>query len=313
MNELANKLLYYTSSSTSSTQPSPTHHFILRQSSQDSDTTNVSPIDQPQDGLAVYTIQTSKKTIILYRGEPNPQQVVGECKAAFMGLSMHLSLRGSQFSIRNSTTGTKFIVESPSYGRLVWKGDSLLGSGLSLYKTSGEKVATIKSGGILNYREKQLLLWQLCGNRLLGRDDHGTALFILDYGQIGKILGHVPVYGGDNRLGAGVLVGAKPGCECSGSSTNWGCNGPMYPVAIVLIPKVTPRSLHVGTIGFAASFGGSDGAILPFAVGAIAQGKGVQTLQPIVLAISVVLGCLWLLLPRKPMEKYQAESNDSPR
>ncbi|KAJ0133938.1 Dehydrogenase/reductase SDR family member on chromosome X [Fusarium oxysporum f. sp. albedinis] len=88
---------------------------------------------------------------------------------------------------------------------------------------------------------------------------------------------------------------------------------PMYPVAIVLIPKVTPRSLHVGTIGFAASFGGSDGAILPFAVGAIAQGKGVQTLQPIVLAISVVLGCLWLLLPRKPMEKYQAESNDSPR
>ncbi|EWZ47222.1 hypothetical protein ACJA88_009343 [Fusarium oxysporum] len=246
MNELANKLLYYTSSSTSSTQPSPTHHFILRQSSQDSDTTNVSPIDQPQDGLTVYTIQTSKKTIILYRGEPNPQQVVGECKAAFMGLSMHLSLRGSQFSIRNSTTGTKFIVESPSYGRLVWKGDSLLGSGLSLYKTSGEKVATIKSGGILNYREKQLLL-------------------------------------------------------------------PMYPVAIVLIPKVTPRSLHVGTIGFAASFGGSDGAILPFAVGAIAQGKGVQTLQPIVLAISVVLGCLWLLLPRKPMEKYQAENNDSPR
>ncbi|RKL21760.1 hypothetical protein BFJ68_g2072 [Fusarium oxysporum] len=162
MNELANKLLYYTSSSTSSTQPNPTHHFILRQSSQDSDTTNVSPIDQPQDGLAVYTIQTSKKTIILYRGEPNPQQVVGECKAAFMGLSMHLSLRGSQFSIRNSTTGTKFIVESPSYGRLVWKGDSLLGSGLSLYKTSGEKVATIKSGGILNYREKQLLLFVPC-------------------------------------------------------------------------------------------------------------------------------------------------------
>ncbi|KAI8412219.1 hypothetical protein FOFC_08849 [Fusarium oxysporum] len=87
---------------------------------------------------------------------------MGECKAAFMGLSMSLSLRGSQFFIRNSTTGTKFIVEFPSYGRLVWKGDSLLGSGLSLYKASGKKVATIKSGGILNYREKQLLLFVPC-------------------------------------------------------------------------------------------------------------------------------------------------------
>jgi hypothetical protein len=162
MNELANKLLHYTSSLTSDTQPNPTHHFIVRQSSEDSDTTNVTPIDQPQDGLAVYTIQRSKKTIILYHGELNPQKVVGECKTAFMGLSMNLSLRGSQFFIRNSTTGTKFIVESPSYGRLVWKGDSLLGSGLSLYKASGKKVATIKSGGILNYREKQLLVFVPC-------------------------------------------------------------------------------------------------------------------------------------------------------
>lgn len=85
----------------------------------------------------------------------------------------------------------------------------------------------------------------------------------------------------------------------------------MYPVAVVLITKVMPRSLHVGTIGFAASFGGSGGAILPFAVGAIAQAKGVQTLQPIVLAICVVLGCLWLLLPRKPMKKDQTAGNEN--
>ncbi|SCV52392.1 related to tetracycline resistance proteins [Fusarium fujikuroi] len=85
--------------------------------------------------------------------------------------------------------------------------------------------------------------------------------------------------------------------------------GPMYPVAVVLITKVMPRSLHVGTIGFAASFGGSGGAILPFAVGAIAQAKGVQTLQPIVLAICVVLGCLWLLLPRRPLEKDQTDGS----
>ncbi|KAG5794592.1 hypothetical protein H9Q69_006354 [Fusarium xylarioides] len=87
--------------------------------------------------------------------------------------------------------------------------------------------------------------------------------------------------------------------------------GPMYPVAVVLITKIMPRSLHVGTIGFAASFGGSGGAILPFAVGAIAQAKGVQTLQPIVLAIYVVLGCLWLLLPRRPMGKDQTDGNEN--
>ncbi|EWG53472.1 hypothetical protein FVEG_11899 [Fusarium verticillioides 7600] len=87
--------------------------------------------------------------------------------------------------------------------------------------------------------------------------------------------------------------------------------GPMYPVAVVLITKIMPRSLHVGTIGFAASFGGSGGAILPFGVGAIAQARGVQTLQPIVLAICVVLGCLWLLLPRRPMVKDNTDVNEN--
>ncbi|OHE99912.1 hypothetical protein CORC01_04813 [Colletotrichum orchidophilum] len=87
--------------------------------------------------------------------------------------------------------------------------------------------------------------------------------------------------------------------------------GPMYPVAVVLITKVMPRSLHVGTIGFAAAFGGSGGAILPFAVGAIAQAKGVQTLQPIVLAICVVLGLLWVLLPRQPRQSKETSGEDS--
>ncbi|RGP81173.1 hypothetical protein FLONG3_710 [Fusarium longipes] len=79
-----------------------------------------------------------------------------------MGLSMDVSLRGQQFSIRNSMTATKFVVESPSYGRLEWKGNSFLGSGLSLFKTSGEKIATVKSGGILNRQEKQLLVFIPC-------------------------------------------------------------------------------------------------------------------------------------------------------
>jgi fucose permease len=56
--------------------------------------------------------------------------------------------------------------------------------------------------------------------------------------------------------------------------------------------------VHVSAIGFAAAFGGSGAAIFPFAVGAIAQAKGVQVLQPVVLALLGVILGLWLCLPR---------------
>lgn len=83
----------------------------------------------------------------------------------------------------------------------------------------------------------------------------------------------------------------------------------MFPTAVVLITKLLPRSLHVGAIGFATAFGGSGGAVLPFAVGAIAQAKGVQTLQPIILAICVALGTLWVFLPR-PTPKSERASDE---
>ncbi|KAM0350650.1 hypothetical protein ACHAPU_003137 [Fusarium lateritium] len=74
--------------------------------------------------------------------------------------------------------------------------------------------------------------------------------------------------------------------------------GPMFPCVIVAVTMLLPRHLHVSAIGFAAAFGGSGAAILPFAVGAIAQAKGVQVLQPIILAILVVLFVIWLGLPK---------------
>ncbi|KAF2661369.1 MFS general substrate transporter [Lophiostoma macrostomum CBS 122681] len=74
--------------------------------------------------------------------------------------------------------------------------------------------------------------------------------------------------------------------------------GPMFPAAVVAATKLLPRHLHVSAIGFAAAFGSSGAAIFPFAVGAIAQAKGVQVLQPIILALLVVVMGLWLSLPR---------------
>lgn len=74
--------------------------------------------------------------------------------------------------------------------------------------------------------------------------------------------------------------------------------GPMFPAAVVVATKLLPRHLHVSAIGFAAAFGGAGAAVFPFAVGAIAQAKGVQVLQPIILALMGVILLLWLGLPR---------------
>ncbi|KAH8666858.1 major facilitator superfamily domain-containing protein [Xylariales sp. PMI_506] len=79
--------------------------------------------------------------------------------------------------------------------------------------------------------------------------------------------------------------------------------GPLFPAAIVAMGELLPRHLHVGAIGFIAALGGSGAAALPFAVGAIAQAKGVQVLQPIILAILVFILVIWMLIPRFPKKK----------
>jgi fucose permease len=73
--------------------------------------------------------------------------------------------------------------------------------------------------------------------------------------------------------------------------------GPLFPAAIVAATKLLPSDYHVSAIGFAAAFGGGGAALFPFAVGAIAQSKGVEVLQPIVLAILVFILLMWWMLP----------------
>lgn len=60
-----------------------------------------------------------------------------------------------------------------------------------------------------------------------------------------------------------------------------------------------PKHLHVTSIGFVAAFGGSGAAVIPFIVGAIAQNRGVESLMPFVLALSVAILVLWMALPRQ--------------
>ncbi|KAF4982535.1 hypothetical protein FZEAL_1845, partial [Fusarium zealandicum] len=73
--------------------------------------------------------------------------------------------------------------------------------------------------------------------------------------------------------------------------------GPLFPAAIVAATKLLPADYHISAIGFAAAIGGGGAAIGPFAVGAIAQHKGVQVLQPIVLGTLAFIIAVWLLLP----------------
>jgi len=73
--------------------------------------------------------------------------------------------------------------------------------------------------------------------------------------------------------------------------------GPLFPAAIVVATKLMPRRLHVSAVGFVAAFGSSGAAVFPFAVGAIAQAKGVAVLEPIALALIAAVLVIWVILP----------------
>lgn len=81
--------------------------------------------------------------------------------------------------------------------------------------------------------------------------------------------------------------------------------GPLFPAVVVMTTKLLPRHLHVSSIGFAAAFGGGGAAVLPFAVGAIAQSKGVKVLQPFILGLSGGILLLWLGLPRLSKMRHE--------
>ncbi|KAI4916241.1 hypothetical protein J4E85_010330 [Alternaria conjuncta] len=81
--------------------------------------------------------------------------------------------------------------------------------------------------------------------------------------------------------------------------------GPLFPAVIVAATKALPPHLHISAIGFAAAIGVGGGAALPFAIGSLAQTKGLGVLQPIILAVLAALLVLWLCFPK--LEKRKTE------
>ncbi|PYH34707.1 MFS transporter [Aspergillus neoniger CBS 115656] len=80
--------------------------------------------------------------------------------------------------------------------------------------------------------------------------------------------------------------------------------GPLFPAAIVVAAKLLPKHLHTPGIGLASALAGGGGAILPFVAGAISGARGVQSLQPFVLALLIALITIWVLLPRRKHHAY---------
>lgn len=74
--------------------------------------------------------------------------------------------------------------------------------------------------------------------------------------------------------------------------------GPMFPGAVMVTAKLLPRRIHVSAIGFAMAMGGTGGTVFPFIIGAIASHRSVSVLQPIILALIVVVSGVWLSFPR---------------
>lgn len=66
--------------------------------------------------------------------------------------------------------------------------------------------------------------------------------------------------------------------------------GPLFPAGIIVAAKLLPQHLHVSAIGIATAIGGTGAAILPFAVGAAAEARGVQVFNPFIL--SLLCACL---------------------
>jgi hypothetical protein len=54
----------------------------------------------------------------------------------------------------------------------------------------------------------------------------------------------------------------------------------------------------VAGIGLATAVGGTAAAVVPFAVGAAAQVKGVQVINPFVISLFGTATLIWVLLPK---------------
>ncbi|KAI0201274.1 major facilitator superfamily domain-containing protein [Astrocystis sublimbata] len=77
-------------------------------------------------------------------------------------------------------------------------------------------------------------------------------------------------------------------------------SGPFFATGMSIASKLFPRESRPAALGFIFVLAQAGGAIFPSITGLIATGAGVTVLQPIVLALFVVGGATWWLVPKVP-------------
>jgi fucose permease len=77
------------------------------------------------------------------------------------------------------------------------------------------------------------------------------------------------------------------------------CLGPIFPTTIALMPELLPDRIVATAIGFLASFAAAGSALMPFLAGNLAQGVGLWTLMPFVMALALADLGIWLFLERR--------------
>lgn len=88
--------------------------------------------------------------------------------------------------------------------------------------------------------------------------------------------------------------------------------GPLFPAAVVVATNLLPAHLHVSAIGFAVAISGGGAAIFPFAIGALAQARGVSVLPPVIIAMLATILILWTCLPRVNQVASQKTKQQDP-
>lgn len=72
--------------------------------------------------------------------------------------------------------------------------------------------------------------------------------------------------------------------------------GTIFPGVVAVATRLLPKNVHVAAIGFSAALSMGGGSVFPFMIGAVSQAKGVEVLQPIMLAMLAVALGIWLVL-----------------
>ena len=74
--------------------------------------------------------------------------------------------------------------------------------------------------------------------------------------------------------------------------------GPVYPSTVALLPDIVKRGLIESAMGFLLSIGILGGALFPWVAGTLAQYRGIGSLAPYALSLTVVMLALWCAMRR---------------